>query len=295
MNMNFVKNVCPVVFLSLILTLTNIGVTPAYAASIVVNTNADSIANDGFCTLREAITNANNNSALYASFGECGVGFGTDTITFAGNYTITLAGAQLPAVTSSILINGKGAAKTIIQAHASPNTATYRVFEVSTGSGNLTLNSLTVRHGRCSGGCQTYSSGGGGIYKGINSNLTVTSSTISGNSAVYGGGIFNSNSGSMTVTNSTISENSADIHGGGIYTTLSNLTVTNSTISGNGATQDGAGIYIFNSAVTVTHTTFSGNSAWDGGGIYSSDFGTLIVTNSTFSGNSSEEGGGNLQ
>ncbi|MBK7318051.1 CSLREA domain-containing protein [Candidatus Villigracilis affinis] len=113
--------------------------TPAYAAGIVVNSNADTIADDGTCTLREAITNANGDSQLYTSAGECALGAGTDTITFEVNYTITLDGSQLPAVTSTIVINGNGSANTIIQASTcNPITlpggctpASYRVFEVS--------------------------------------------------------------------------------------------------------------------------------------------------------------------
>jgi len=129
-------------------------VTPAYAAGIVVNSNADTVADDGVCTLREAITNANGDSQLYVTAGECASGVGTDTITFDANYTITLAGSQLPAVVSTIIINGKGSANTIIQASTcNPITlpggcipADYRVFEVS-DTGNLTLDKLTVRYG----------------------------------------------------------------------------------------------------------------------------------------------------
>ena len=77
--------------------------------------------------------------------------------------------------------------------------------------------------------------------------LTVTGSTISGNSAHRGGGI--SNHETLTTTRSTIIGNYADL-GGGIYSTTGNLfnpltkktTVTNSTISGNSATARGGGV-----------------------------------------------------
>ena len=116
-----------------------------------------------FCTLREAMTNANADSQLYATTDECAVGNGTDTITFAADYTITLVDSQLPAVTTPIIINGNGAAKTIIQANAAPGTATWRVFEVGS-AGNLTLDGLTARNGRCDGSCATAGGYGGGIY-----------------------------------------------------------------------------------------------------------------------------------
>ncbi|NJN79653.1 MAG: CSLREA domain-containing protein [Anaerolineales bacterium] len=133
------------------LLITSVGVQPAYAAALTVTSNADTVANDGFCTLREAIINANNDNQSGST--DCVAGVGADTITFAADYTITLVGSQLPAVTSTVTINGNGVANTIIQANAAPNTATYRVFEVSAG-GNLTLDSLTVRHGRCNGSCR---------------------------------------------------------------------------------------------------------------------------------------------
>src|SRR5215211_6977065 len=117
-------------------------VTPVRAASIVVNTHLDSRKpGDGFCSLREAILAANLNTASGSVAGECAAGAaaGTDVISFAGNYTLTLleARGQLPMVTSPIAINGNGTAKTIIQAHASPNTAFMKVFYVDSG-GSLT-------------------------------------------------------------------------------------------------------------------------------------------------------------
>jgi len=66
------------------------------AAAITVNSLADaSVSGNGQCTLREAITNANNNAD--SSGGDCGAGSGTDTITFSLNGTITLA-STLPSV-----------------------------------------------------------------------------------------------------------------------------------------------------------------------------------------------------
>ncbi|WKZ47134.1 MAG: sortase [Anaerolineales bacterium] len=271
-----------------------LGAQPVFAASIVVNSAADSVVVDGACTLREAITNANGDNQSGST--DCAAGAGADTITFAGNYTITLVGSQLPAVTSQITITGNGAANTIIQASTcNPVTlpggctpATYRVFQV-TSSGNLTLDGLTVRHGRCNGSCTLPStSGGGGIFN--QGTLTVTDSAISDNSATgYGGGVFNL--GNLTVTNSTLSGNSA-IWGGGINNSRT-LTVTNSTLSGNSAGNTGGGIDN-GSTLTVANSTLSGNSAGDdGGGIYNDGFLSLVsVTNSTLSGNSATNGGG---
>ncbi len=286
-----------------------VGATPAHAESIIVvttNAEADVLTSDGQCSLREAITNANYDNAVYAN---CPAGSGADVITFAANYTITLSYDQI-AVTSPITITGNGVGNTIIQANASPNTATWRVFEVSS-TGNLTLSGLTVRHGRCNGSCQTITGAGGGIYNA--GTLTVTNSTLSANSASYGGGIYNArtltvtnstlsaniasygggiyNDGSLTIANSTLSSNSAGGSGGGIFNTSGGaLTIANSTLSSNAASSAGGGIYNART-LTVTDSTLSANSANKGGGIFNT-IGTLILTNSTLSANSANYGGG---
>ena len=125
---------------------------PAYAAGMVVNTNADNTtAGDTFCTLREAITNANANSDTTSGDCPAGSSSSTDTITFAANYTITLGGS-LPDVTDlfGLTITGNGAAHTIVQAAASAGTATYRVFKINAGT--ATLEAMTLRYGVEAGG-----------------------------------------------------------------------------------------------------------------------------------------------
>jgi len=128
---------------------------------------------------------------------------------------------------------------------------------------------------------------GGGIYS--RGTVTVTNSTLSGNSAIHGGGIINY--GTLTVTNSTLSGNSASQKGGGILN-AGTLTVTNSTLASNSAGDDGGGIRNYNgSTLTVTNSTLASNSAGDlGGGII--NLGALTVTNSTLSGNSASGDGG---
>jgi CSLREA domain-containing protein len=264
-------------------------VTPVYAASIVVNSNADTQANDGVCTLREAIIAANIDARSGTLSGECAAGSsGADAISFAGNYVITM-GSQLPFVTTAMTITGKGAANTIIQAAATPNTATWRVLQV-TSTGNLTLDGVTVRNGRCNNSCTelgtTDQDPGGGIYNsGI---LTVVNSTFAANSANYGGSIY-SNSGTLTVINNTFLGNTAAL-GGGIYS-KGTLTVTNSTFAANSANY-GGGIYNSDTS-TVTNSTLSGNTAsTSGGGIYNNA--TITLKNTIVANNSGGNCGGTL-
>src|SRR5207244_2174653 len=78
---------------------------------------------------------------------------------------------------------------------------------------------------------------GGGIFS-TNATLTLTNSTLSGNSAGTGGGIFYNGGGTLTVINSIISGNSANSAGGGMGSGLQGTTIAtvrDSTISGNSA------------------------------------------------------------
>ena len=271
-----------------------LGTQPAYAASIVVNTNADNLTDDGFCTLREAITTANSDTNINTS--DCATGSGADVITFAADYTITLVGSQLPAITSNITINGRGVANTILQANAAPNTANYRVLEIG-ATGNLTLDGVTIRNGRCNGSCATSSSSGGGMYNN-SSSPTLTNVTFSANSADYGGGMYNSSS-SPALTNVTFSGNTATSGGGGgMYNDNSNPTLTNVTFSANSATMpssNGGGMYNDGSSPTLTNVTFNANSArFGGGGMYNYNNSSPALTNVTFSANSTDFGGGGM-
>ena len=121
----------------------------------------------------------------------------------------------------------------------------------------------------------------GGIHATGLTNLTVTNSTISGNSANTGfpggdsgGGIY----GADLVENSTISGNSAATSGGGIYGGV--IEIVNSTISGNSAGTSGGGIYNFPYSLNVANSTITGNSAPSGGGIYNAGISVRSPTQS---------------
>jgi hypothetical protein len=232
------------------------------------------------CTLRAAIMQANRTS-----------GVGATIILSAGIYKLTIpstgtdgeANGDLnltsPAGGNPIItISGAGAANTIIDANQLD-----RVFMIHAGR-TTTLSDITIRNGyRVAGG----SGRGGGIYN--DGTLTLTDSTVSGNSADIGGGIINS-LGTLAVTNSRITDNSAN-YGGGFQNASGAMTMTNRTLSGNSAGITGGGIYN-DYVLTVMNSTLSDNSALDGGGIYNDNDSTLTVTNSTLSGNSANYGGG---
>lgn len=132
---------------------------------------------------------------------------------------------------------------------------------------------------------------GGGIYNNEGS-ITISGSTISGNSVwLHGGGIRNYD-GSITITGSTISDNIAQDDGGGVYNERmykdwSSLTISGSTISDNSADL-GGGIYNCYNLITITGSTISNNSADYGGGIYLDHGGILVPLSAITIGGSSD-------
>ena len=289
-------------FLIAIILVGGLLLGPARAGAVVitVNSTADNdISADGACTLREAIDNANDDADTTG--GDCVDGDGADTITLpVGTYTLALAGANEDNnatgdldISSDITINGAGAVSTIIQAGTTDSNGIDRVFEVPS-SGNLTLNGVTVRHGKTG-------TRGGGIYAWYG-RLTINNSAISNNTAAVDGGGINKRGGWLFIVNSAISGNSTtDIsgRGGGIYIASGTATIENSTISGNSTTGDtatGGGVWNWGT-LTIKNSVISGNSVAggnaDGGGVYNNDS-TLTIENSTLSGNSAQRFGGGL-
>jgi len=248
--------------------------------------------------------------------------------------TIAL-GSQLPTITGELTITGPGQDLLTIDAGDGTNNLPgdgdgVRIFDIDDGTGaeidveligltltggdivgslgdgggairsleNLTLTGSTVS-GNSTTGTLAY---GGGIFAG--GDLALTDSTISGNTtaglSAYGGGIFAE--GDVTLTQSTVSENSTtgDVSiGGGIFARGA-VTLTQSTVSGNSTSRSsaGAGGIFASGAVTLTQSTVSGNSTTGsdahGGGI--SSVGAVTLTHSTVSGNSTSgspaDGGG---
>ncbi len=142
---------------------------------------------------------------------------------------------------------------------------------------------------------------GGGIASFFSTATTINATTISGNTTTTGSGGGISSNGLLTVTNSTISGNTApgtSGSGGGIFNTDSTAKISNTTISGNTATSSGGGInHRFGFAggiLDLTNSTVSGNSATagSGGGIIANS--TLNITNSTITKNSATNVGGGI-
>jgi hypothetical protein len=209
------------------------------AATIAVTTTNDS----GSGSLRDALASASDGDTIDAS-GVSG--------------TILLTNGEL-LVTNSISILGPG------RSLAVDGNAASRVFHIGAGV-TVTITSLTITNGS------------GGVYN-DHATLTLSNSTVSGNSARCGGGILNDGSNgnaTLQVHNCTLIGNSTDIEcvGGGIY---------NNGDSGIAMTE-------------LVNSTLNGNVSCAGGGIFSDGYGgtgLVRIINCTFSDNSSPCGNAN--
>jgi len=228
--------------------------------------------------LVDAITAANSD----APAGGCTPGSGADTLVLPAGSTHTLTAVYntyyidsptgLPFVTSAITTAGNGSTIT-----RDPGAPQFRILGVA--NGNLTLQETTVSGGSIAGA-------GGGVS--INGgSLTLTNSTVSGNSGSLGGGVSNILS-TLTLTNSTLSGNSGATTGGGVYNSSGTLILTNSTVSGNSGATRGGGVYN-SGTLTLTNGTVSGNTAGTaGGGLF--NYGQATLTLSLVSGNTAPTG-----
>jgi CSLREA domain-containing protein len=179
-----------------------------------------------------------------------------------------------------------GGSLTLTNVAVSGNNATSGAIAIDDG-GSLTMTGSTIN---------SNSSGfGGGIFN--NGSVMLSSTMITGNSAdASGGGIYH-RQGSLSITNSTISGNSAasgSIGGGGILVAASaSATITASTLSGNTARTNGGGIH-GRGTLSLVNATISGNSAHrSGGGLYVGG-GSTTLSNVTLANNAADVQGSSL-
>lgn len=208
-----------------------------------------------------------------------------DDLDITGDLTIAGAGAE------DTIIDGGGLFR-VFEIHPAA-TVQVSAVTIDNGSdagdgggivnrGTLLLASVTVSHNAAG------AAGGGVMNFG---ELTINNSSITGNSAsIVSGGISNTSLGTVSISDSTISGNTA-VTAAGIGSD-GTLTLTDSTVSGNRAFDNSGGLGN-RGFMTVINSVISGNTASAGsGGIGSAPFATLEIIGTTISSNTSEVSGG---
>lgn len=283
-----------ILFIGLAFTLVLSIPTQAKGGTTYTVTRLDDPIPDGClpadCSLREAVIAANATTD-------------TDTIDFALDGTVELSIAPSGAndattgdldITESLLLEGRGAMDTVIDANQLDRVIDVLLFGCDADCPLFTATDLTITGGQVTGNGGGISASvnttlnrvilqnnhasnyGGGIYGGY-PHYIITNSAVISNSAAYGGGIA-THGGSVTVNNATVSGNSATMNGGGIVTIGvpkillgASALIENSTIvlnnSNAGAAGSGIGSHLMNGL--AEHSIRPGNNivAYNTGGV----------------------------
>lgn len=284
----------------------------AMAAMISVDSAADS-SGEGQCTLRDAITAANDNTAT----GGCATGDdANDTIVFgdgvAGS-TITLGGTALPTIaTGSTLTIGAAASDSDDDSATGVTIDANQMSRIFANQGNLTLNQLTLVNGVAdtadaddSNGDATDDISGGAILNDGGGVLTVNGGAINNNTSDRAGGAIEEASGAAAGT-TAVTLNGVDFSGndagmnpgnGGVLhvTGVADVMVDGGTFDNNTAVEGGA-LWNNGGTMSVAGATFTNNNATggdtdnpdQGGGAFYANTagGVLDISDSTFDGNS---------
>ncbi|MEZ4679306.1 MAG: choice-of-anchor Q domain-containing protein [Caldilineaceae bacterium] len=276
-------------------------------APILVTTANDLIADDGFCSLREAIIAANTDSIFH----DCPAGNGADTIRFDPALprpiiiTLTQTGADEESgfrgdldISSTLTISGATTSAVAVASYVMDGNGTDRIFDLHSGA-TVTITGVTIRNGHVT------NSAGGGLRVNSGARLTLTNSQISNNSALSGGGLqvlgrltmnngavvnnqgggIRNQGGLVTLNDVEISNNRGDY---GIYNqSQGGLTFTSGAVLAN---QDG-GIFNGDATATLTDLQIRQNS---GGGVVNMGAGLtrLTITQSAIISNSATSGAG---
>lgn len=297
-------------------------------ATFIVDTVLDTVATDGFVSLREAIVAANTNN----SFGDAPAGDATGDViffsasAFATDPTVTLIGGEL-SITDDLQIVGRFNAGGPVLNIVIDAAGSSRIFNIGTtedvgladilltrgdsgagnsggaifiDGGNVTLTDVTIDKSNAAvsggaiyqqGGVLTINDAGGSIDAALMNNFAMGATVDDG-----GGAIFNQG-GVLNLSGVRIEGNGAATglgNGGGIMVVNGTLSTLGGVIKGNGAARAGGGIELAGGSHIITLTEFDGNVAGvNGGGIHLSGMALASVNDATLKDNTaSQEGGG---
>ena len=198
-----------------------------------------------------------------------------DIITIKGEIKATSAGTGSNAnwgkitIDKNLTIRGKNGKDTdILNANTDGTGKTHRIFEVQSGA-TLILSGLTLK-----GGTAVAGANGGGIFVAGGGKVELSNCTIEGCKAGTGGnGGAIGSQGTVTITGSTLTGNSATnggavyVNGSGTKFTMHSGAISGNTVQSAGQKTSGGGVYVKAGATfTMEGGTISGNTATTQGG-----------------------------
>ncbi len=263
------------VFAEMLVVASLFGVGAASGVTILVDPGVVEIADDGQCSLLEAINNANLDSQGLSSPGECVAGDQADRIVLPADSEFRLLGQQDIVITDPLFLVGNGSTLVVgPEASSAEFDALYFTVEAE-----LTATELTLRLAEFGGDLSIVNEASGYLEM---TDCMVTGTRSSGPLA---------NLGTMVLTNTEVVRNSTVGGSGGITNLGGTLTLIRSNISQNFVTGFGGTGNLYNSPdgfVTILESTISrggtGTQVGSGGGITNDGFmvirGSAIFSNS---------------
>jgi fibronectin-binding autotransporter adhesin len=265
----------------------------AHAVDITVGTYLDGVADNGSCTLREAIIAANTDARVDT----CAAGGANDYINLkAATYVLTATGISENAaqtgdldIADALTIEGAGPGNTIIDASG---VISDRVFDIRSGAGTVVISGVTIINGNVTGH-------GGGIYS-YDADLTLINVQVISNAANgtgsdgQGGGVY-VRQGSLLLDGAHIISNTAGSSGGGVYVYAGSAMLSGGQILSNTAS-GGGGVHVQQATAAFTQTggtAIAHNTATlSGGGVYIYEGSATLSGGQVFSNTASHYGGG---
>ena len=263
---------------------------------IIVDSNGDVSADDGACTIREAVLSANTNTAVGGCFsGRAG---SLDVITFTSASQITLVQGEIR-ITESVAINGQGTGSGTVFTTAFTSIGAgnaSRVFNIDAGNGvpqEVQILNAVIGFGNSSAGGSAAPDAGGAIDVKDGSALRLANAgVVESVAGINGGGVHGSAGtvieieGPAVIRDNVAQGNEAAMGGGGIWSSgpveISGDTGRNVVISDNRATgTSGSGGGVFNMGSTLTITgavSIQGNAANRAGGGIETAGGTVSLS-----------------
>ncbi len=278
---------------------------------MLVETFIDTAITDGLCTLREALTNANNNAATYS---DCPAGQGgavIDVIEFdpsLSGFTINLSGEQLPPIVGRVHVDAS-----MVTSLSVSGINFSRLFKIEP-SGRVTITNLIMTNGFVAtfNGATVFNDGylalvdctltngratntlGGGAYNSSTGTLVVQDTDFTNHIASYGGAIYN-DGGVVDISGGLFNLNLVNNNGGAIYNNagdvFGSVNMANVTLDANTALTNGGAIYNNLGSFTFVDSTLTGNNADNGGAVYGNG-GSIVFATSLLANNHANIDGG---
>ena len=202
--------------------------------------------------------------------------------TLVGNVAMTPSGG---APTDGGAIKAGGTV-TVVSSALNDNSATGN-------GGAISASSVSVSSAQDSSNSQLIgnTTGGSGGAISADGTVSVSESTLTGNTATTGNGGAISAGDQVTVSTSTVNNNTVELGSGGAVSAAGQVTVSASTVSSNIAKQSGGAISA-GDQVTVSASTLNSNTATLGSGGAVSAAAQVTVSASTVSSNIAKQSGG---